>query len=223
MNYLTPVITVDGPSGVGKGTLSQYLCKKTGFHLLDSGAIYRSLAFALSQESIDTANLSDLVNLAENLDIKFIDIAVFYKNQDITQQIRTEETAAVASKIATIPEVRKALLKRQQDFSQAPGLIADGRDMGTVVFPDAQIKLFLTASAEIRAERRVKQLKSQGVSVNISKITKDILERDERDRTRIVSPLIPAEDAIVIDTTDLTIEKVCEFAMNKLLKGGVIA
>lgn len=222
MTNLIPVVTIDGPSGVGKGTLAQYLCIQTGFHLLDSGAIYRSLAFASVKEGLKTSNLPGLVNLAQTLAVKFIDNAIFYKDEDITLQIRTEEIAAVASKIAAITEVRAALLKRQKDFSQAPGLIADGRDMGAVVFPNAVVKLFLTASAESRAERRVNQLKSQGVSAKIAQIIKDISERDERDRTRAASPLIPAEDAVVIDTTDLTIEEVCSLAIKMLKKEGVI-
>ncbi len=222
MSDLIPVVSVDGPSGVGKGTLTKYLCNKTGFHLLDSGAIYRTLAFASIKEGLDNSNLDDLVKLAENLAVKFIDDIILYKEEDITTQIRTEETAAIASKIAAIPEIREALLKRQKDFAQLPGLIADGRDMGTIVFPNSVVKLFLTASAEARAERRVNQLKSQGVSVSIPKIIKDIMERDKRDISRTASPLKPAEDAIVIDTTDLTVEDVCKIAINKLKEAGVV-
>lgn len=216
------VIAIDGPSGVGKGTLAQFLCCKTGFNLLDSGAIYRSLAFASVKEGIDASNLPGLVNLAENLDVKFVETAIFYKGEDITASVRTEKTAAVASVVAAIPEVRAALLKRQKNFAQPPGLIADGRDMGTVVFPNAVVKLFLGASAEIRAERRVNQLKSQGVSANIDEITKDIMERDERDRSRKTSPLKPAEDAIEVDTTDMSIDEVCQFALNQLKQVGVM-
>lgn len=210
------VVTIDGPSGVGKGTLAQFLCCKTGFHLLDSGAIYRSLAYGALEEGIAFDNLPGLVDLAENLPVKFIENSILYREKDITSKVRTEEVAAVASKVAAIPEVRAALLKRQKDFAQPPGLIADGRDMGTVVFPNAPVKLFLTASAEERAKRRVKQLKNQGVDVNIRQITQDIMERDERDRTRKSSPLVPAEDALEIDTTDLSIEDVCQMALNKL-------
>lgn len=210
------VVTIDGPSGVGKGTLAQYLCCKTGFHLLDSGAIYRSLAYGALEENIAFDNLPGLVNLAENLPVKFVENSILYHEKDITSKVRTEEVAAVASKVAAIPEVRAALLKRQKDFAQPPGLIADGRDMGTVVFPTAPVKLFLTASAEERAKRRVKQLKNQGVDVNIRQITQDIMERDERDRTRKSSPLVPAEDALEIDTTSLSIEEVCQIALNKI-------
>lgn len=216
------VVTVDGPSGVGKGTLSQYLCCKTGFHLLDSGAIYRTLAYGALQVDLSPENLPGLVDLAENLPVEFKDGAIIYQGEDITSKVRTEEVAAEASIVAAIPEVRAALLKRQKSFAQAPGLIADGRDMGTVVFPDAPVKLFLTASAEERAKRRVNQLKNQGLDVNIRQITQDIMDRDERDRTRATSPLKPADDAIEIDTTNLTIDEVCQKAMDSLWKAGVM-
>lgn len=216
------VVTIDGPSGVGKGTLAQFLCCKTGFHLLDSGAIYRSLAYGALEEGIAFDNLPGLVDLAENLPVKFVENSILYREKDITSKVRTEEVAAVASKVAAIPEVRAALLKRQKDFAQPPGLIADGRDMGTVVFPNAPVKLFLTASAEERAKRRVKQLKNQGVDVNIRQITQDIMERDERDRTRKSSPLVPAEDALEIDTTHLSIEEVCQMALNQLYDAGLM-
>lgn len=217
----SPIIAIDGPSGVGKGTLAQWLCCKTGFHLLDSGAIYRALAYGVSKAGIDLADVDNLVNLAEVLPVEFKATSVIYDGEDVTSTIRTEEVAAIASKVAAIPEVRASLLKRQKDFAQVPGLVADGRDMGTVVFPNANVKLFLTASAEERAKRRVNQLKNQGVSANIARITQDIMERDERDRTRSSSPLVPAEDALIIDTTDLTIQEVCEKAQNALSKAGI--
>ncbi|MGC9387277.1 MAG: (d)CMP kinase [Hydrogenovibrio sp.] len=222
METTTAIVTVDGPSGVGKGTLAQYLCCKTGFHLLDSGAIYRSLAYGVLDQGLALNNLPGLVALAENLPVTFIETSILYQGEDITSKVRTEEVAAMASKVAAIPEVRAALLKRQKDYAQPPGLIADGRDMGTVVFPEAPVKLFLTASAEERAKRRVKQLKNQGVDVNIRQITQDIMERDERDRTRKTSPLVPADDALEIDTTDLSIEDVCKLAMDQLWKHGLI-
>lgn len=218
----SPVVTIDGPSGVGKGTLAQWLCCKTGFHLLDSGAIYRALAFGVVKESIDLNDLDKLVQLAENLPVEFVATSVMYDGQDVSSKIRTEEVAATASKVAAIPEVRTSLLMRQKAFSQAPGLIADGRDMGTVVFPNADVKLFLTASAEERAKRRVNQLKNQGIDANIRQITQDIMERDERDRTRSTSPLVPAEDALVIDTTDLTIDEVCQLAKHQLMESGIL-
>ncbi|KUJ75260.1 cytidylate kinase [Thiomicrospira sp. XS5] len=222
METTNAIVTIDGPSGVGKGTLAQYLCCKTGFHLLDSGAIYRSLAYGVLKTNLALDDLPGLVKLAENLPVTFVETSILYQGEDITSSVRTEEVAATASKVAAIPEVRAALLKRQKDYAQAPGLIADGRDMGTVVFPDAPVKLFLTASAEERAKRRVKQLKNQGVDVNIRQITQDIMERDERDRTRKTSPLVPADDALEIDTTDLSIEDVCKLAMDQLWKHGLI-
>ncbi|HBQ45411.1 MAG TPA: (d)CMP kinase [Thiomicrospira sp.] len=218
---MIPIITVDGPSGVGKGTLTQWLCDKTGFQLLDSGAIYRALAYGSVIENIKTDDISALVSLAKELPVSFESGSIFYKGKDVTANIRNEQTAAVASVVAAIPEVRAALLQRQKDFAQLPGLIADGRDMGTIVFPNAVVKLFLTASAEIRAKRRVEQLKKQGVNANISQITRDIEERDLRDRTRSASPLVPAKDAVTIDTTFLSIEEVCKQAENILFKQGV--
>ncbi|WP_029934736.1 (d)CMP kinase [Thiomicrospira pelophila] len=215
------IVTVDGPSGVGKGTLAQLLCDYTGFHFLDSGAIYRTLAYGVIAKNIDLANMPELVNLAESLPVIFESGRVLFDGKDITTAIRNEEVAAMASKVAAIPEVRAALLQRQKDFAQAPGLVADGRDMGTIVFPKAHAKLFLKASAEVRAERRVNQLKNQGVTVNIAQITRDIMERDERDQNRSVSPLVPAQDAFIIDTSDLNIDQVFEKAKEFLQKRGI--
>ena len=215
------IITVDGPSGVGKGTLAQLLCEHTGFHFLDSGAIYRTLAYGVLVKKLDIEQQAGLVALAQTLPVVFEPGKVLFEGQDISQAIRNEEVAAVASKVAAIPEVRAALLQRQKDFAQAPGLVADGRDMGTVVFPQAQVKLFLTASPEVRAERRVNQLKNQGVTANIHQITQDIIERDQRDRNRAVAPLVPAEDALVIDTSDLDITQVYEKAKQILQDCGI--
>ncbi|HEY9017547.1 (d)CMP kinase [Thiomicrospira sp.] len=215
------IVTVDGPSGVGKGTLAQLLCDYTGFHFLDSGAIYRTLAYGVIAKNIDPNNLPELVALAEGLPVIFESGRVLFDGEDITTAIRNEEVAAMASKVAAIPEVRAALLQRQKDFAQAPGLVADGRDMGTIVFPQANAKLFLKASAEVRAERRVNQLKNQGVTVNIAQITRDIMERDERDQNRSVSPLVPAQDAFIIDTSDLNIDQVFEKAKEFLQKRGI--
>ncbi|WP_040725073.1 (d)CMP kinase [Thiomicrorhabdus sp. Kp2] len=218
----TPVITIDGPSGVGKGTLAQYLTCKTGFHLLDSGAIYRALAYGAVKNGLALDDLPGLVTLAEKLPVEFKATSILYEGVDVTSKVRTEEVAGVASTVAVIPEVRAALLQRQKDFAQAPGLIADGRDMGTVVFPESPVKLYLTASAEVRAERRVKQLKNQGVDANITQITQDIKERDERDTGRKTAPLKPADDAIVIDTSDLDIQEVCKKAESLLWDKGIM-
>lgn len=217
-----PIITIDGPSGVGKGTLAQYLCCKTGFQLLDSGAIYRALAFASVEEGVDLDDLTGLVSLAQDLAVQFVATSILYKGQDITAKVRTETVAGIASKVAALPDVRAALLQRQKDFAQLPGLVADGRDMGTTVFPDALVKLYLTASAEERAKRRVNQLKNQGVSANIDQITRDIRERDERDLNRLASPLRPAKDALQIDTSDLSIDQVCQMAMDALWQAGIM-
>lgn len=211
-----PVVTIDGPSGVGKGTLAQYLTCKTGYHLLDSGAIYRALAFGAVKNAMALDDIPGLVKLAETLPVEFKATSILYDGVDVTSKVRTEEVAGVASTVAVIPEVRAALLQRQKDFAELPGLVADGRDMGTVVFPKSPLKLYLTASAEVRAERRVKQLKNQGIDANITQITQDIQERDERDTGRKTAPLKPADDAIVIDTSDLDIQEVCRKAESLL-------
>ncbi len=216
-----PIITVDGPSGVGKGTLSQRLVEKLGFHFLDSGAIYRALAFGVLKQQLDRADTSAIVSLAQTLPVRFEQGRVYYENEDISDLIRTEQVAAVASQVAAMPEVRAALLQRQRDFAQSPGLVADGRDMGTVVFPDAQVKLFLDASAQVRAQRRYNQLKEKGIDANISEIEREIRDRDDRDRNRSVAPLKPAEDAVCIDTSMLDIEQVVQQACKILREKGI--
>ena len=209
-----PVITIDGPSGVGKGTVCLFLAKETGWHLLDSGAIYRVLAYAALSRKISLEDEDSLSDLASDLDVVFKrsnseeKISIFFGNKEITQQIRTEECGNAASKVAKYPLVRKALLNRQRGFSKPPGLIADGRDMGTVVFPNARVKIFLNASPEERVNRRYKQLKEQGFSVTLARLSAEIAERDTRDQLRTESPLKPAPDAVVVDTTDLKIEQV---------------
>jgi len=218
-----PVIAVDGPSGVGKGTLAQLLCQKTGFHMLDSGAIYRALAYAVSETNTPLEATESLVALAHALPVRFEKGAVYYQNTEITQTIRTEAIASIASQVAAMGPVRQALLQRQKDFAQPPGLVADGRDMGTVVFPDAKVKLFLTASAQTRAKRRANQLKNQGVDAKIEKITLDIEQRDARDRQRQSSPLVAAEEALQIDTTALDIEQVFAKAWTYCQRQGVVA
>lgn len=222
MSQQIPVITIDGPSGVGKGTLAQYLTQKTQFHLLDSGAIYRALAFGALKNALELDDVEALSALAESLPVEFVASKILYEGADITAQVRTEEVAGIASTVAVIPEVRAALMARQKAFARLPGLIADGRDMGTVVFPKADIKLYLTASAKIRAERRVKQLKNQGVDANIVQITRDIEERDDRDLNRKTAPLKPADDAAVIDTSNLDIDKVCQKALSLVLEKALI-
>lgn len=209
-----PVITVDGPSGVGKGTIGHLLTKRLNWHFLDSGALYRLTGLAARRHGIDFENVPALEALARGLDVEFdADGRVFLEKQEVTDAIRTETAGNDASKVAAILGVREALLQRQRDFREPPGLVADGRDMGTTVFPEAPVKIFLTASAEVRAERRYKQLKEKGLDVNLSNLLGEIAERDERDRNRSASPLKPAEDAVVIDTSELGIDDVFENIM----------
>lgn len=192
MPQMAPVMTIDGPSGAGKGTLCQLLAEKLGWHLLDSGAIYRVLALAALHHDVELDSEAALVPLAANLDVQFqVDaeqVKVVLEGEDVSRTIRTEEVGNAASKIAAFPRVREALLRRQRAFRQAPGLIADGRDMGTVVFPEAEVKIFLDASAEERAARRYKQLQDKGFDVNFERLLTEIRERDDRDRNRAVAP-----------------------------------
>lgn len=207
-----PIITIDGPSGVGKGTVALQLAQKLGFQLLDSGAIYRLAALAISQKGIEADDLSAILNCIGDMDIHFEtgeELCVAYLDQkDVGGSIRQDDVAIMASKIAVMPEVRALLLDVQKSFAKAPGLIADGRDMGTTVFPNANCKFYLIASAEERAKRRYKQLNDMGVECNISALLNDINERDERDANRKVSPMKPATDAIVVDTTSLSFNSV---------------
>lgn len=203
-----PVITIDGPSGVGKGTLAQKLCQLTGFHLLDSGAIYRALAFGVAKKGIAIEETVAIIQLAEQLPVRFEQGKVWYEDEDVSQAIRNETIAGIASQVAAIPEVRQALLNRQKAFAQSPGLVADGRDMGTVVFPEAPVKLFLTANPQVRAKRRVEQLAQQGETADFEQIVAEIEARDQRDQNRKTAPLKPAEDAVIIDTSNLSVDEV---------------
>lgn len=226
MQENVPVITIDGPSGAGKGTVARIVAEQLGWHLLDSGAIYRVLAVAAEHHNIAADDEESLLPVAAHLDVQFQICSegegkVILEGEDVSNAIRTEEVGALASQVAAFPRVREALLRRQRAFKVAPGLVADGRDMGTVVFIDAPVKVFLTASAEERAQRRFNQLKEKGFDVKIGRLLDDIRQRDERDQNRKVAPLVPAEGALVIDSTELSIDevvsKILSFSNEKLI------
>ena len=215
-DLVVPVIAIDGPSGSGKGTLCQTLARHFGWHLLDRGALYRLTGMAADRHGIALDDELAVAELAKNLDVQFVPgesgepTSVLLEGDDVSGELRTEKTGLLASKVAVLGAVRSALLQRQRDFAQAPGLVADGRDMGTVVFTDAPLKIFLTASAEERAERRYKQLKSKGGNVNLATLLLEIQARDKRDSERELAPLKPAADAIQLDSSGLGIEEVFE-------------
>lgn len=218
---LPVVITIDGPSGSGKGTVAGLLAASLQWHLLDSGAIYRVLAVAAVKHAVALDNETELEKIAISLDVQFVvdsdnNQRIILEGADVTDSIRNETVGAHASQIAVLPAVRSGLLRRQQDFRQAPGLIADGRDMGTVVFADAPLKVFLTAGAEERARRRYLQLKDKGEAVTLTSLLEEIRARDERDTTRVIAPLKPAEDAIILDSTTMTIEQVLERILSEV-------
>lgn len=213
MTGTAAVVTIDGPSGSGKGTISRAVASLTGWHLLDSGALYRLVAYAGLQQGLDSTDIEGHARLAIAMKVTFgVDAdgteQVMLAGQDVTQAIRTETAGQGASRVAAWPAVRTALLERQRAFARPPGLVADGRDMGTVVFPGAALKIYLTATADERALRRYKQLKDKGSGVSLSALSREITERDARDSTRAVAPLVAAPDAEVIDSTGLSIEKV---------------
>jgi len=201
-----PVIAIDGPSASGKGTIASRVARELGFHYLESGALYRLLALLSLREG--TVDEKRLAGLAQHMDVEFADGEVLLEDEDVSDKIRSEPCGVRASEVARLPALRAALLARQRAFRRPPGLVADGRDMGTVVFPDARLKIFLTATPEVRAERRYKQLKEKGIDANLRALSRDLEERDERDRKRTVSPLVPAADSQVIDSSALSIEAV---------------
>ena len=219
------VITIDGPSGAGKGTISRIVAKKLGFNYLDSGALYRLLGLCSQRHHVSVTNVKSLAALAEHMDVEFKttksgEFTILLEGEDVTREVRTEETGALASQVAQYPEVREALLKRQRLFARAPGLVADGRDMGTVIFPDAPVKIYLTASAEERASRRYKELIAKGENVSLPALVEQVRSRDERDMTRESSPLRPAAGAINIDTSSLSIQEVTDTVLNLLTVKG---
>ncbi len=223
---MVPVICVDGPSGSGKGTLAQRLASHLGFHLLDSGALYRILGFATLDQGVAWDDEVSVTQIARDLDVSFVTtdlgVRVIYCGRDVTEPVRSVRGGEGASAVAAIPSVREALLVRQRELAAAPGLIADGRDMGTVVFPDAPLKIFLEASAMARAQRRQSQLQLQGEDVSLPRLLEAIEARDTRDRTRSISPLVPAEDAVIVDSTDLTAGAVFERVLSHAVAKGIV-
>jgi cytidylate kinase len=223
---MVPVLCIDGPSGSGKGTLAQRLSEILGFHLLDSGALYRVVGYAALDSGIDWQNSVAVTQIARSLDVEFMPsqqgVRVIYRDVDVTDRVRSVLGGEGASAVAAIPSVREALLDRQRELARSPGLVADGRDMGTVVFPQAPLKVFLEASALARAQRRQSQLQQQGEDVSLPRLLEAIEARDNRDRTRSVSPLVPAEDAVIVDSTDMAVDAVLERVMSLVTAKGIV-
>lgn len=218
MPEVVPIVTIDGPSGSGKGTVTTLVAAHLGWRVLDSGALYRLVGHAVDQAGIGFEDENKISEIARKLNVDFNEGAVFLDGVEVTDRIRTETAGNNASKVAAMPQVRAALLDWQRGYARLPGLVADGRDMGTTVFPQAGVKIFLTASAAERAERRYKQLKEKGLPANLAALTAEIEERDARDRSRAASPLVPAQDAIEIDSTTMGIDDVVETVLEQIRK-----
>ena len=222
------VVTIDGPSGSGKGTIASLLARELNWGLLDSGALYRLTALAAMNHGVDFADEASLEVLAGHLDVQFQPapdgdgLTIVLEGEQVGASLRTEEVGAMASKVAKLPGVRNALLQRQKDFAEPPGLVADGRDMGTVVFPQAPVKIFLTASAEERAKRRFQQLQQKGIDANFDRLLADIIARDEQDSNRAVAPLKPADDALVLDSTRMSIGEVFNAILAEMKQKGLL-
>ncbi|MFK0572346.1 (d)CMP kinase [Endozoicomonas sp.] len=222
------VVTIDGPSGSGKGTVAALLARELGWGLLDSGALYRLTALAALNHGVDFTDESSLEVLAGHLDVQFLPLesgeglTIILEGEQVGPSLRTEDVGAMASRVAALPGVRNALLQRQRDFAEQPGLVADGRDMGTVVFPDAALKVFLTASSEERAKRRYEQLHQKGIGASFDRLLADIKARDERDSQRAVAPLKPADDAIILDSTRMSIHEVFNEVLEQMRLKGLV-
>jgi len=214
-----PVIAIDGPAASGKGTVALRLAQHLGFHYLESGALYRLVALASLRAGVRQDDEAGLARIAATLDARFVDGDIFLSGEEVSDVIRSEDIGNLASAIAGFGALREALLDRQRDFRQAPGLVCEGRDMGTVVFPDAQLKVFYVASVPVRAERRYKQLKDKGIDANLAALSRDLAERDARDASRLVAPLVPALDAVQLDSSELSVEEVVAIILRWFREG----